>query len=89
MADKKKILITLLIAIIVVLVTIIIYAFVIRPAISGYTIQKQTEGVQIAVNSILVQLQQNGFVQIPIGNQTLILVPYTSPSAQATQAEQQ
>ena len=71
--------ITVLVLVIVILVVIVVYAFVIKPAISGYTVQKQTEGVQIAVNSILAQIQQNGFVQIPIGNQTLILVPYTPP----------
>ena len=82
MADKTSILITVLVLIIVILVGVVVYAFVIKPAISGYTVQKQTEGVQIAVNSILAQLQQNGFVQIPVGNQTLILVPYTPPSTQ-------
>ncbi len=85
MADKRNVLITVLVLVIVILLAAVLYAFVIKPAISGYTVQKQTEGVQIAVNSILAQLQQNGFVQIPIGNQTLILVPYTQPSTQTTE----
>ena len=85
MADKRNVLIVVLALIVVVLALGLIYAFIIRPAISGYTVQKQTEGVQIAINSILAQLQQNGFVQIPIGNQTLVLVPYTQPQAQNIQ----
>jgi len=88
MANKTSVLITVLVLVIVILLAAVLYAFVIKPAISGYTVQKQTEGVQIAVNSILAQIQQNGFVQIPYGpsgNQTLILVPYTQPSDQAAQ----
>jgi len=88
MANKTNVLITVLVLVIVILLAAVLYAFVIKPAISGYTVQKQTEGVQIAVNSILVQIQQNGFVQIPYGpsgNQTLILVPYTQPSTETTE----
>ncbi len=76
MADKRKVLITLLVVIIIVLAAIIIYAFVIRPTLSGYVVSKQSEGVQIAIASIIAQIQQNGFAQIPVGNETLILVPY-------------
>jgi uncharacterized protein (UPF0212 family) len=82
MTDKKKVLITILVVIVLVLVAVVVYLLVIQPAISGYTIQKQTEGVQIAVNSILAQLQQNGFVQIPVGNQTLYLAPFNPQQVQ-------
>jgi len=82
MTDKKKVLITILVVIVVILAAIVVYAFVVRPAISGYTIQKQTEGVQIAVNSILASIQQNGFVAIPIGNQTLYLAPFNPQQAE-------
>lgn len=90
MADRNTLIIALVL-VIVVLVGIIVYAFVIKPAYIGYVTQKQTEGVQIAVNAILAQIQQNGFVQIPIGNQTLFLYPdLRSPSqlAQQPTAEQ-
>jgi len=76
MVNKTSVLITVLVIVIVILAGIMLYAFVIQPKISGYNVQKQTEGVNIAINYILAQLQQNGFVQIPVGNQTLILVPY-------------
>jgi len=86
MANKTGVLITVLVAVIVILLAIVVYAFVIKPAVTGYATNKQVEGYQIAVNAILTQLQQNGFVQIPIGNQTLILVPYAPTQAeQATQ----
>mgnify|MGYP001559840389 CR=1 FL=1 len=82
MANRTNMLITILVAVIVVLAVVMVYAFIVKPRISGYNVEKQTEGVQIAINYIVAQLQQNGFVQIPIGNQTLILVPYTPPQQQ-------
>lgn len=85
MADRRNVLIVVLGLVVVIFALVMIYAFIIRPAISGYTVQKQTEGVNIAINSILAQLQQNGFVQIPLGNQTLVLVPY-QPQQQAQAA---
>ena len=84
MANRTNVLIVVLVLIIVVLAGIMVYAFVIKPKISGYTAQKQTEGVQIAINYIIAQLQQNGFVQIPFGNQTLILVPYPAQQTPTT-----
>jgi len=84
MANKTNVLITVLIAVIVILAGVMVYAFLVKPKISGYNVQKQSEGVQIAVNYILAQLQQNGFVQIQMGNQTLILVPYQPPAIQPT-----
>ena len=84
MADKTKVLIVVLFIVIVILAGIMLYAFIVKPKISGYNVQKQTEGVNIAINYILTQLQQNGFVQIPVGNQTLILVPYQPPAQTQT-----
>ena len=82
---NKNIMIAILALIIIVLAGVMVYSFVIKPKISGYNVEKQTEGVQIAINYILTQLQQNGFVQIPLGNQTLILVPYVPPQQQIPQ----
>ncbi|MEK6841626.1 MAG: hypothetical protein AABX91_00545 [Nanoarchaeota archaeon] len=79
MADRTKALIVILVLIIVVLAGVVAFTFLIKPKVTGYIVEKQTEGVQIAVNAILLQLQQQGFVQIPVGNQTLILVPYQQP----------
>jgi len=85
MVNRTNVLIATLVLIIVLLAAVMVYVFFIKPQIAGYTVQKQTEGVQIAVNYILAQLQQNGFVQIPVGNQTLILVPYSPPQQQIQQ----
>mgnify|MGYP001586570685 FL=1 len=82
---NKNLKIAILALIIIVLAGVMVYSFVIKPKISGYNVEKQTEGVQIAINYILTQLQQNGFVQIPLGNQTLILVPYVPPQQQIPQ----
>lgn len=87
MEKKTNILITILVLVIVILAGIMVYTFLVKPKISGYSTQKQTEGVQIAINYIIAQLQQNGFVQIPVGNQTLILVPYTPPAQQTQPAQ--
>ncbi len=88
MANKTSILIAVLVVVIVILAGIMVYAFVVKPKVAGYAIQKQNEGVQAAVSYIITQLQQNGFVQIPIGNQTLILVPYQPPQASQQAAMQ-
>ena len=78
MADRTKVTITILVILVVLLAAVLVYLFVVQPAIQGYNIQRQSEGVQIAVSAILTQLQQQGFVQIPLGeNQTLILVQWT------------
>jgi len=87
MANRTNVLIAVLVLIIVVLAGIVVYSFVVKPAYSGYVAQKQLEGEQITVVKILSQLQENGFVQIPIGNQTLILVQYVPPEQQIQQAE--
>ena len=80
MANRTRILIVVLVLIIVVLAGIMLYVFAIKPKISGYVVERQREGVVIAVNSILAQLQQQGFVQIPLNqNQSIILVPYVPP----------
>ena len=86
MVNRTNVLITVLVLVIVILAGVMLYAFVVQPKISGYTVEKQSVGVQIAVNYILAQLQQNGFVQIQVGNQSLILVPYQPPTTEASEA---
>ncbi len=87
MADKKKVLITFLIAIIVVMAVILVYMFLIRPGVTGYAVDRQSEGIEFAIATIISQIQQNGFAQIPVGNETLILVPYI-PEGQIQQQPQ-
>ena len=99
MANKTNILMVFLILVIVVLAAIVLYAFVIGPAYTGFIVEKQTEGAQygaqITIESILTQWQQNnGIVQIPIGvdadgnQQAITLVdPSLCPSLGAAPAQ--
>ena len=52
----------------------------VKPSFDGYVVEKRTEGYQIAIRDIVSQVQQNGFVQIPVDeNQTLFLAPLVNP----------
>ena len=86
MTDKKNVLITVLVAVIVVMAIILVYIFLIRPSVTGYAVDRRSEGVEFAIASIIAQIQQNGFAQIPVGNETLILVPYI-PEGQTQQLQ--
>jgi len=89
MANKSKTLVVSLIAIILVLAAVLIYAFAIKPAYTGYVTEQQELGAQYGyqyayeevMGNLFGQLQQNGYVQLPYGNETVILVPY-NPQAQ-------
>lgn len=72
MRFNKNLLIAFLVIVILVLLGIIIYVFVIKPAINNYVIN---QGMEYTLAIIVDQIQQKGYVQIPIGNQTLVLVP--------------
>jgi len=74
MADKKKVLIKILIAVIIVLVAVMIYAFVIRPGITGYAVSRQTEGFELAVVSIMQRAITCQPVPLVYGNQTVNLI---------------
>ena len=76
MADKKKVLITLLVAIIVVMAAILVYIFVIRPTISGYVVSGQNQGIEFTIGSIVQQAAPPRCQIIPLTfeNQTINLV---------------
>ena len=89
MADKRKVLITILVAIIVVMAAVLVYIFLIGPAFTGFVAQKQTEGYNyclgVVTQNIVAQVQQNGFVQFPVGNDTLFLAPFNPQQQQPQQ----
>lgn len=65
------------------LALVMVYFFLVRPLTTNYILEKQTEA-QIAtynfmIEDMVTQIQQNGFYQVPIGNQTLVMVPYQAP----------
>jgi len=74
MADKKKVLITLLVAIIVVMAAILVYIFVIGPNITGYAVDRQREGYQIAILNIMQQATTCQPVPLTFENQTINLI---------------
>lgn len=76
MAKKSNVIIIILILVIIILACVLLYFFVIRPQFFGYVFQKQIEAQNIVISNMLMQLQQTGYVQINVGNQSLILVPY-------------
>jgi len=73
--ENKKV-IYILIAVIVVMIIILSYFVIIKPGLENSAQNHRVEGYNVAINSILTQLQQQGYVQLTIGNQTLFLVPY-------------
>ncbi len=100
MADRTKLTIKVLVLIIVLLVLVVAYAFAVRPAISGYVTkvyqQGQMQGYTDIMSNILVQLQQTGgyvpqlqqagYAQFPVGNDTLVLQGLVVPT-QTTPAQ--
>ena len=93
MENKNKRTVAILVVIIVLLAIAVLYAFVIRPKISGYVVNKQVGAYRQAqadlMNNMLVQLQQTGRVQFPIGNYTLVMAGKLVPNNQQASAQQQ
>ena len=91
MANRTKILIVFLVLVIVVLAGVMVFTFLVKPKVTGYVVEKQTEGVVIAVNSILVQIQQQGFAQIPIdaeGHYAILVLAPNQPGLPAQQTQE-
>lgn len=66
----------ILVAVVVLLAIIVLYLAVFQTQYNNFVNQKRVEGIDLFISQVLIpQLQQNGYVQIPIGNQTLYLVP--------------
>ncbi|MEK6840525.1 MAG: hypothetical protein AABX79_01070 [Nanoarchaeota archaeon] len=74
MAERANVVIAILILIIVVLAGIMVYAFIIKPKITGYNVQRQTEGATIALSQILNVVAKCQAFPVPVGNQTITLV---------------
>ncbi len=77
MADKNKVIIRILILIIVLLALAVLYAFALRPAISGYVVDKQVnaynQGYIQALDDTYTQLNQAGYAQFSLGDQILVI----------------
>lgn len=74
---SKKIIIAVLISIIIVLSFFMCYLLLYKPYLNDLQTKAQTEGAAKIINVILTQINTNGYIQIPYGdNQSVILVPY-------------
>jgi Tfp pilus assembly protein PilE len=73
---SKKTLVFVIIAII--LVVILAYILIIKPSYHGLVIKAQTQGASQEdiriLSAIISQVSQTGYIQIPVGNQTLTLM---------------
>ncbi len=74
MKTEKNRLMLVLILIIVVLLGIIAYAFVLRPAFNGYAVKSYNSGIQDAVLTIMQQASQCQQVPLTFQNQTMNLI---------------
>ena len=77
--DKYRKLVWILGIVVAVLVLFLIFLFVLRPATMNFVGDKQMEGVNIAIASIIQSVYVNGYVDIPISeDQSLTLFPLES-----------
>ena len=75
MTGNSKVTIKILVIVIVVLALALIYVLAIKPAVSGFVVDKQVSAYEMGytqaqadlLNNIIVQLQQAGYAQIPVG----------------------
>jgi len=78
--DNRLVWIRILVIVIIVLALVMVYFFVVQPGINKFVLNKQIEAANIVTTNIYTdminQLQTNGYYQVNLGNQTLILVPY-------------
>ena len=68
---NRRLLVIALIAVIVVLIGIVVYFLAVRPAITGYAIESQNQGIELAVVSIMQQAAQCQPVPLTFQNQTI------------------
>ncbi len=93
MANKQKALMWLMFVIIVILAVVVVYAFLVKPAISGFVVQKQTEGLgfgyQQCINDVISTAAQGQPVQLPMSDGGTLVLQATQviPPQQAAPAQ--
>jgi len=91
MAEKSGLTIKILVLIIVLLVLVIAYVLALKPAVSGFIVKKQVgayqQGQADTLNSIWVQIQQTGAAQIPLGDNSVLVLQGQIFQTQAAQAQ--
>ena len=89
--NKTNLIIAILIVLVFILGAMVVYSYVAKPLISGYSVKTYGQGYNQGANDALVsflnQVQVQGYVQIPLGNnQSVVLVPYV-PSQERISGE--
>lgn len=89
--NKSNTLMVVLVLIVVVLALALVYLLALKPAITGYAVNAQNQGVQAAVLSIMQRAAQCQTVPLTYGNQTInvVSVECVNQALQGQQAQQQ
>ena len=87
--EKNKTLIIILIAVIAVLLALVLYMLVIRPAITGNAVRLQSQGVTYAVASIMQQAAQCQPIPLTYENQTISVIAIGCPGTEQIVAAMQ
>ena len=74
MANRTNIMIGLLILLVIVLSAVLLYVLVVAPALTGYAIQRQNEGAQFALLSVMQRAASCQTVPLTYNNQTINLI---------------
>ncbi|MFH1325536.1 MAG: hypothetical protein ABIH49_02070 [archaeon] len=72
--NKRGLIIGILVLLVLLLGGLVVYSFALKPAISGYAINAQNQGVQYAVYSIMLEAAKCQPVPLTFGNQTMNVV---------------
>ena len=84
MKDVRKTTILVLSIVVALLLISVLYLAVFKPQYQQFVYEKQLEGVNEGINYVINQVLTQGYVQLQVENETLILVPY-SPESTTTQ----
>lgn len=87
MANKTTIIIVILAFIVVVLTGILVYVLVVKPAVTGYTVTAQNQGVEFALASVWQRAAQCQTVPLTFNNQTINLVAVECLQQQTQQTQ--
>ena len=83
--DSRKTMLWILLTITIILALALIFILAVKPGVQKYVFNKQVEAANIITNNfytdMITQLQNQGYYQVTIGEQTIVLVPYQNPGA--------
>ena len=72
-------LIRVLVVAVLVLLAVVVYAYAVKPSINAYVINKQIEARDYVLETLISNVETNGYVELTKGNESLVLVPYQQP----------